>query len=316
MKSKTFIALILSLAVGFVFTTGCRINSHSKRAEVKTDETTDATQPAGTQAELSITAGESSDDLAAKEEVRRKFKLGAESVINVNNINGPVTVETTDTDTAEVLIVRSAKTKEDLQNYRKVRVEEEGRELIINVENDRKSLFSSLGNIPEGRQRVILKIPRKTNFNSYGVNGAITLGEIQGRVELQNINGQIKAARLAGQTQMGSINGGIDATFAPLIGKGLEVYDVNGNVDLRFEGTVNANLSAGNIIGRLNYDLPGVQATEDDSKRNRYEDFGRGRLEARIGAGGVKLRISSVNGNVNLLKAEKTNPTTAKATTN
>ncbi|MFN0109280.1 MAG: hypothetical protein ACKVZH_10545 [Blastocatellia bacterium] len=310
MKPKTFIALILLLAVGV---TGCRISSHSKRAEVKTDETTDTTQRAGTQAELSITAGESSDDLAAKEEVRRKFKLGAESTINVNNVNGPVTVETADTDTVEVLIVRSAKTKEDLQNYRKVRIEEEGRQLNVNIENDRKSLFSSLGKIPEGHQRVILKIPRKMNFSSYGVNGAVTLGEIQGRVELNNINGQIKAARLAGQTQMGNVNGGIDATFAPLIGKGLEVYEVNGNVDLRFEGQVNANLSAGNIIGRLNYDLPGVQANDDDSKRNQYEDFGRGRLEARIGAGGVKLRISSVNGNVNLLKAENTSPSTAKA---
>ncbi|MEK7834372.1 MAG: hypothetical protein AAB401_25010, partial [Acidobacteriota bacterium] len=112
-------------------------------------------------------------------------------------------------------------------------------------------------------------------------------------------------ARFAGQTSFGNINGGIDATFAQLNGKGLEVFDVNGNVDLRFEGEVNADLNAWSIIGKLNPELPDVQAGN--------EEPGRDRLKARIGTGGTQIRINNINGNVNLLKAEKTSTSSAKA---
>lgn len=302
MKSKAIVALVLfALSALAVTTNGCRMRSRSTQAEPKASE---ATKPAEPQAELSITATEDKDDLPQKEEIRRKFKLAAESSISVNNINGSVTVQTADTDTAEVLIVRSAKTQEDLQNYRKVKIEESGNKLRIGIENDRKSLFSALGKIPEGRQRVIVKIPRQVNYNSYNVSGDITLGEIRGRVGLHEINGQIKAERIAGPTEIGNVNGNIEATFAQLDGKGVEVFDVNGNIELRFEGTVNADLSAWSITGQLNPELPDVQT--------RDEEQSRGRLKARIGTGGTQIRVSGINGNVNLLKADKAPATAAK----
>ena len=93
--------------------------------------------------------------------------------------------------------------------------------------------------------------------------------------------------------------------FAPLNGKGIEIYDMNGNIDLRFEGEVNADLNAWSITGKLNPELPNVEA--------RNEESGRGRLKARIGSGGTQIRINNVNGNVNLLKAEKTSTSSAKA---
>jgi len=302
MKSKAIIALFLFAVCALAVTTnGCRMRSRSTQAEPKASE---AAKPAEPQAELSIAAAEDKDDLPEKEEIRRKFKLAAESSISVNNINGSVTVQTADTDTAEVLIVRSAKTQEDLQNYRKVKIEESGNKLRIGIENDRKSLFSSLGKIPEGRQRVIVKIPRQVNYNSYNVSGDITLGEIRGRVGLHEINGQIKAARIAGPTEIGNVNGNIEATFAQLDGKGVEVFDINGNIELRFEGTVNADLNAWSITGQLNPELPDVQA--------RDEEQSRGRLKARIGTGGTQIRVGGVNGNVTLLKAEKAPASSAK----
>ena len=305
MKSKSSIALILFAAFTLILTTsGCRIRSRSNQPEPKAAEAAKTTEP---QAELSIAAGDGADiDLPEKEEIRRKFKLDAEPSIGVYNINGSLTVETADTDTAEILIVRSAKKREDLENYRKVKIEQErDSRLIISIENDRKSLFSSLGTIPEGRQRVILKIPRKINFDSYSVGGNVTLGEILGKVEFHDINGRVKVSRIGGVSEFGNINGGIEAMFAPLNGKGIEIYDVNGNIDLHFEGEVNADLDAWNINGRLNPEFPDVQA--------RNEEQRRGRLKARIGSGGTQIKVGSVNGNVNLLKADKASASTAKA---
>lgn len=308
MKSKTFIAWVLvAYCCVAIATTGCRMRPRAERSAKQSSEPETAAQPNVPQAELSISANNGEgDDLPVKEEIRRKFKLEPETHINVFNINGNVTVETADTDTAEILVVRSAKKREDLDNYRKVRIEQ-GRDnrLIISVENDRKSLFSALGSLPEGRQRVVMKIPRKADFETHGISGNLTMGETQGRLQLRNVNGQIKAARISGVSQFADVNGGVEATFAPLNGKGIEAYDINGNVDFHFEGEVNADLNAWDINGRLNPDLPGVQA--------RNEEQGRGRLKARIGAGGAQIRIGQVNGNVNLLKAEKAATTTAKA---
>lgn len=311
MKPKSFIALIIVACFGFALAaSGCRMRPRTQRAENKSSETEAAAKAEEPQAELSINAGDGTGvDLPEKEELRRKFKLGPESRIGVYNINGLLTVETADTDTAEILVVRSAKKREDLENYRKVRIEQErDNRLVVRIENDRKSLFSSLGAIPEGRQRVVMKIPRKVDFESYGVSGNVTLGEILGRVELRDVNGLVKASRIAGVSEFGNINGGIDATFAPLNGKGVEVYDVNGNVDLHFEGDVNADLNAWSINGHLNPDLPDVQA--------RNEDQGRGRLKARIGTGGAQIKVGNVNGNINLLKAQKAPSSSAKVAGN
>lgn len=303
MRSKSSIALILFAAFTFVLTTsGCRIRNRSNQAEPKAAEAPKAAEP---QAELSITAAEDKDDLPEKEEIRRKFKLDADSTISVYNIIGSLTVETTDTDTAELLIVRSAKTREDLQNYRKVKIEHEGKRLHIGTENDRKSLFSAIGTIPPGRQRVIMKVPRKIEYlDSWDINGPVTLGETSARIEMRNINGTFKATRVSGQFELHNTNGSIEVVFAPLTGKSIEISDINGNIDLRFEGQVNADLNAWSINGQLNPELSGVEA--------RNEEQSRGRLKARIGTGGTQIRVSGVNGNVNLLKADKAPASAAK----
>lgn len=304
MKTKSLIALIAVVCFGLTLAAaGC--NKHRRGAENKNSAETasspESTAASTTAVELSISAPpDDKVDLAEKEEVRRKFQLKPGSLVNLRNINGKVTVETAATDTAEILIVRSAKTREDLKQYRQVKIEQEENRLVIFIENDRKSLFSSLGSIPEGRQRVILKLPRTIDFESSSINGDLILGETQGRVELRRISGELKATRLSGATDIDGVNGNVDVSFAPLKGNSIEVNGVNGNIDLHFEGEVNADLTTWGINGQVNADLPGVE--------NRDEESGRGRMKARIGAGGTQIRINGINGNLNLLKADKSAP--------
>lgn len=310
MKSKALIAIIavvsfsLMMAVG-----GCRIGHRTQKQETaKSGESDSATSAAANQpqAELSINAGNDDGiDLPEKEEIRRKFQMTPNSLVNVYGINGKLTVETADSDTAEVLIIRSARTREDLASYRKVRIEQNENNLEIGIESDRKSIFSAFGRIPEGRQRVILKIPRRVDFEANRIGGDVIVGEITGRVELRGINGQIKASRIEGTTDVSGVNGGVDLTFAPLTGKGIEIGGVNGNIDLRFEGEVNADLTSWSVNGRLNPDLPNVEKQDEESRRSRSK--------TRIGTGGTQIEIRGINGNVNLLKAGKINASSAKA---
>jgi DUF4097 and DUF4098 domain-containing protein YvlB len=161
-----------------------------------------------------------------------------------------------------------------------------------------------MGFIPEGRQRVILRLPKQINLETRETNGDVTIGEIRGNLGMHGVNGQIKVARATARTGLSSVNGGIDVTFAPLDRKKVEVEEVNGNVELRFEGEVNADLNSWGINGNLNPELPNVERNETEPRR--------GRMKARIGHGGTVIEISGVNGNVRLAKAEKSGEAAAK----
>lgn len=312
MKTRSMIAIIAVVCFSLALIAGGCARRHrtgTKAESTKSTEASSNTETASASSSPAVLSVDSKDengvDLAVKEEIRRQFQLKPESKVEVHGINGGVKVETADTNAAEVLIVRSAKTQEDLKQYRQVKIEQEDNRLVISVEGDRKSIFSSLGRIPEGRQRVVLKLPRKIDFEVSGTNGNVTAGEIQGRVGLYRVNGQIKMTRVNGATELNGVNGGIDVAFAPLTGNGVEIRGVNGNIDLRFEGEVNADLDTWGINGNVEPDLPGVAPKEEEPRR--------GRMRARIGSGGTRIEISGVNGNVKLMKAEKQGATTAKA---
>ena len=244
-------------------------------------------------------------DFAEREEIRRSYTLKPKADVVVSDINGRVDVETADIDHAEVLIVRSAKKLEDLQ-FRKIKIEHDPSELRIRVEEDRRSIFSAFGSIPEGRQRVLLKLPRKIAFIASGVNGDVAVGEIEGGVDFRHVNGKINIEQASGGATFRGVNGKIDATIAKLTtGGGIDLNGVNGNTTLRFIGEVNADVDARNHNGRVEHDLLNLQENKDEKRYGRYS--------ARIGTGGPHIGIRGVNGNVLLTKAEKQGAATAKA---
>jgi len=239
-------------------------------------------------------------DFAEREEIRRSYTIKPGADIIVSGINGRVDVETAETDHAEVLIVRSAKKREDLQ-FRKIRILHDPGELRIGVEGDRRSVFSAFGSIPEGRQRVILKLPRKVAFITNGVNGDVNVGEIEGGVDARGVNGKINIEQATGGATFRGVNGRIDATIAKLsTGNGIDLNGVNGNTTLRFVGEVNADVEARGHNGRVESDLPNLQENRDEKRYGRYS--------ARIGTGGPNISIRGVNGNVSLTKVENSAP--------
>jgi hypothetical protein len=311
MKKLTAIIGLVALSV-FLVVGGCRVRSSSGSASSKS-----AGSEAGNLAE-NIAASDASTevkldnadtdgvDFAEKEEIRRSYKMEPGANVNIYGINGMVKIESADAPVAEVLIVRSAKKREDLQ-FRRMNIEHGPKTgLTIRVENDRKSIFSALGSIPEGRQRVILRLPKDIDLETNGVNGDVTAGEIRGRLELRGISGEVKVARAAGNTEVGGVNGGIDLTFAPLVGKKIELNGINGNIELRFEGDVNAEVSSWGVNGNVEADLPNMERTDTEPRR--------GRVNARIGTGGTKIEAHGVNGNIHLTKAVKPETATAGTT--
>ncbi|HZF37405.1 MAG TPA: DUF4097 family beta strand repeat-containing protein [Blastocatellia bacterium] len=331
MRLKPIITLIT--VIGFALTlsvSGCRRASDQAQTDVDTQSANVApsdfkpdaksNSKAGAKAEGETASADSNKaetnsivdkggegaDFAEREEIRRSYTLKPGADVIVSGINGRVNVETADTDHAEILIVRSAKKREDLQ-FRKVNIDHDPSELRISVENDRRSIFSAFGSRPEGRQRVMLKLPRKVRLESNGVNGDVAVGEIEGSVDFHGNNGKINIAQATGGASFRGVNGKIDATIAKLsTGGKIDIDGVNGNTTLRFVGEVNADVEARGHNGRVESDLPNLQENKDERRYGHYS--------ARIGTGGPRIEIRGVNGNVSLTKAEKPNAAAKVAT--
>jgi hypothetical protein len=216
----------------------------------------------------------------------QSYQLAPNALVKVSGINGAVTVETTNAQTAEVHIVRSARTRSDLE-YHRILVEQTTGGLYIHSErNDDHG-----DDHHEVRQRVSLRVPRQIELNVSGVNGRTTVGEVDGPVRLSGINGRVEVAQARGYSDISGINGTVVMTVAQLGERGLRVSGVNGGVELRFTDTVNADLHVNGINGSVSAELPNV-VVQGRVNRNNFN--------AQIGAGGAPITVSGINGSVRL----------------
>jgi hypothetical protein len=298
---KLIVALTgLSLAITAL---GCGVREHHAEAQAK-KESKEAVVvvPAAPAQAQGKSSGDEGIDFPEREEIRQSYPLSAGAQVVVSGINGLVKVETADTDTAEVYIVRSVRNREDFQS-RKVTIEHSPTLLTIRVKNDRQGgLLSSLfGPRRDERQRVMLKLPRRVEFETSGVNGNVVVGELHGPVALSGVNGNISVARATGKAEVTGVNGNVDLTLAQLAGDGVEVHGVNGNIELRFADEVNADLEVHGVNGRIDPELPNL-AVQGEAKRH---------LKARLGSGGAQIAVSGINGNVHLAMASGAAPAAA-----
>ncbi|MCG3161366.1 MAG: hypothetical protein JMDDDDMK_02534 [Acidobacteria bacterium] len=323
MRSKSIVTLIAIIGLGVTLGVGgCRHRSDEARAQegvesanvapsdvkadakaAKPEEKTGSSDSNKSETNSIVDKNGEGIDFAEREELRRSYTLKPGAEVIVSGINGRVDIETADTDHAELLIVRSARKREDLR-FRKINIEHDPVELRIRVEEDRRSIFSAFGSRPDGRQRVMLKLPRKVQIETDGVSGEVAIGEIDGPVNVRGVRGKVSVAQATGGASFRGINGNIDATIAGFSGDGIDLSGLNGNTTLRFIGEVNADVQARGHNGKVESDLPNLKESKDE---NRY-----GRYEARIGAGGPQIEIRGVNGNVYLMKSESPDTGSAK----
>ncbi len=238
-------------------------------------------------------------DYQYKEEIRRKFAAAPDMTVEIAGINGRVTVETVEGDEVQLLVVRSAKSEEDLPRDQ-IRIEQPGNRLEIGLSKERRSVFGHLMQIQSGRQRVIMRLPSRLNLEVFGVSGRLMIGEIGGRLEIAGVNGKIEVQRANGAVEIAGNNGAVDLTIGSKSDLPVEIRAIDGKVTLRFEGEVNASFEARGINGKIDSNLPGY--TVVDGNRND------GRLTARIGRGGRRIEVTNVDGSIGLLKADDDNP--------
>jgi hypothetical protein len=275
---KKISVLMIALLAATTMTNGC----FSKREVVKANAPVE---------------GEKKDDdsaFTAREEITQSYQLPAQAMVGVYSIDGAIDVTTSDTNQAEVHILRLARTKDTFEKQKAVIKFKEDELKIYGNQREREfGVWDHITGDDEVRTKVTLKLPRKIEFHTWRVTGQINLGEIEGRVEVGNVNGKVIVAQAVGSAEFNNINGKVEAGIANLNKDGIEIHQINGDVDLKFLDDINVNVEANRLNGRVNAEVPNVKVEKQERQYYR----------ATIGLGGPEISVGRMNGNLTLLRA-------------
>ena len=263
-------------------------------------------------------------DFRERDEFNQTYQLAPGARVEVSSIRGPVEIVNGDGATAEVQIVRTARTRADLE-YHKVQVDLSGNNLVVRGIQE-----------PEDRQRqniqvnhhVRLKLPRSIDLAVSSISGPLKVGDVDGQTRVSSISGPANIGNVGDKLQVSSISGSLDvgnvgaearvnsisgnlglkqvngaldvssvsgalnATLTSLSPQGIHINSVSGSIEIGFQNDVNADFKANSISGRVYFDVPNVTRDNDDERSSN--------VRARIGTGGTPITITSVSGNVRL----------------
>jgi hypothetical protein len=138
-----------------------------------------------------------------------------------------------------------------------------------------------------------IRVPKGVKVGVWGVNGGVSVDGASSEVRAGTVNGSVDAVSMGGPVQASTVNGSVHATMGRFEGdQDLTYSTVNGTVIAEFTGDVDAEIDLSTVNGRFQTDWPVTISGRIDPRR----------LKATLGKGGRRIKMSTVNGNVELRK--------------
>ena len=232
--------------------------------------------------------------------VDQTHPLAAYGEVLVENVNGPITIETWDKPEVRLVAVKSARTDADLKAL-DVRVEAAEKRLNVKtvyLEKD-GSWIKKFTNTGEVRYTRPLppppaRPPGASLRHVETLNGTIALANVHGRVTARAVNGSIEARGLRHEVDLSAVNGSISAEFDAISDKqDIELSVDNGGIELRIPADAGAVVTASTVSGSIENDFGLASGSEKWVGRE---------LEGTIGNGAARIRLKTINGSIALRK--------------
>jgi hypothetical protein len=276
MSGRIGIVAVLTLSLAVLFG-GCRAMHEKHAAAIH---------------KIKVGGGSSGVELTERRELHQTYELAPGAKVLVLGIAGTVEVETGNSTNAEVSIVESAASQEDL-NSRHIDIQQTADKLELrSLGHERRGFWSIFGHSGMVRQQVKLKLPAQVDLTLRGIIGPVTATAIQGPLHIAGVDGNVNVAGAAQSVGISGVNGNLAVNMSKLGEKGVAINGINGNIDLGLESKLNALFRVSAVNGKIEQDIPNL---------NVFGEQRRGNLDAQAGTGGTLIRISGVNGNVHLL---------------
>jgi hypothetical protein len=227
----------------------------------------------------------------------RTLNLRPGSEVEVENVNGRITISSWDQPRVRIQAVKSVRTSDDaaaaLRELR-IEVKQTGRGISVDTiypKQGDSGLFEALfgGNVNASVQYEIT-VPRNVDLNIGNVNGAIEVENVTGRLELDTTNGKIEVTRCGGSLDASTTNGGIEAELLQVsAGQSMRFETTNGRISLTIPQSLGAEINAGTTNGSIRSDLPLVTSR-----------FSRTSLRGTLNGGGPEIRLRTTNGGIDI----------------
>ncbi len=138
-----------------------------------------------------------------------------------------------------------------------------------------------------------IRVPKGVKVGVWSVNGGVSVDGVTNEVRAGTVNGGVEAMSTGGPVQASTVNGSVRATMGRFDGdQDLNFSTVNGSVIAEFTGDIDADIDLSTVNGRFQTDWPVTISGRIDPRR----------LRATLGKGGRRIKLSTVNGNVELRK--------------
>jgi len=231
------------------------------------------------------------------EEFHQTYPLASGGRIELENINGAVHITGWDKNEARVDAVKYAESKERL-DAAAIKVDASSDSVSIRTEyRDQDSRHHNNWNGRDNPAGVeyTLTVPRGARLDDIKlINGSLDIQGVAGEVRAACINGQLTAHGLQGPAKLSNINGHTEVGFDRLGDSPIELSSVNGSVELTLPSDSQARLEASTVHGGIDNDF-GLHV-------NDHRWVGHD-LRGELGNGGTRIKLSNVNGGIEIRHA-------------
>lgn len=228
--------------------------------------------------------------------------------IRVRNLNGEIRVRSSTSDKVEVTATKSWRRGDPKDVRIESRKSSDGSILVCALWNDTttctENSYTSSGDDRRSRNwdrdnrndvsvSFEVRVPKGVKVGVWSVNGGVSVDGVSDEVRASTVNGSVEAISAGGPVQASTVNGSVHATMGRLDGnEDLEFTSVNGSVVAEFSGDIDANIELSTVNGRFQTDWPVTITGRIDPRH----------LRATLGKGGRRIKLTTVNGNVELRK--------------
>lgn len=231
-----------------------------------------------------------------RESVDISKPFAANGRLTVENTNGTVHVSTWGEARVRIEAVKAAGSESALRRL-EVIVEGEGERVEVRTRMPRGHWFGGGGKVD-----YTITLPRSARVSVRNVNGRIEVQDVSGGVEAHNVNGTIDAEDVAGEVQAETVNGSVDVTMARVdAASHNRIAATNGTVRVSLPADVAADVEASTVNGAVHCDF---DVTSGQVSRRK--------IEGRIGQGGARFELRTVNGTANIDRGLSSGTATAE----
>ena len=231
-----------------------------------------------------------------REEFHKTYPLSAKGTVELQNVNGSVTITGWDKNEVQIDAVKTGRDKQSLDD---ARIEIEASSDRVEVRT-RYPEHNDDGHRYSASVEYTLHVPRSARLDEVQtVNGNVKVEGIDGQVHVSSVNGNAVAQDLKSNLRLSSVNGQVRAVMAAMpASQSVQLECVNGTVELTLPSDADAELTASTMHGAIDNDF-NMPVNKGYVGRN---------LQAKLGSGATQVKLSTVNGSIRIQHASDGKP--------